>query len=124
MAYIPYTHGVPSPVARTVPSPMPYVPANASYWPEPQAGGHKSISLERELRDRGLHASANAVANGELVDPVQVVNIDQASVDLTVGSPHRFRTAAYNAHVDAEMTKPVEHRSPRRALAGPAHGYY
>ena len=101
---------------------MSYVPRDAQYWPEPMAGGHKSISLERELRDRGMHASANAVANGELVDPVQMTNIETANVDLTVGSPHRFRTAAYNAHIDAEMTKPVEHRSPRRALAGPA-GY-
>eukprot|EP00754_Rhynchopus_humris_P012476 Rhum_TRINITY_DN14289_c0_g1::Rhum_TRINITY_DN14289_c0_g1_i1::g.76820::m.76820 len=100
---------------------MAYVPPTTTYWPEPQTGGHKSISLEKELRDRGMHASANAVANGEMVDPVQLANIETANVDMTVGSPHRFRTSAYNAHIDHELSQPVEHRSPRRALAGPGY---
>ena len=91
----------------------------AAYWPEPQAGGHKSISLEKDLRDRGLHASANAVANGEMIDPMQATVISHAELDLREGSPHRFRTGAYEAHVDAELSLPVDQRSPRRAIANP-----
>eukprot|EP01059_Diplonema_ambulator_P009522 TRINITY_DN1942_c0_g2_i1.p1 TRINITY_DN1942_c0_g2~~TRINITY_DN1942_c0_g2_i1.p1 ORF type:complete len:485 (+),score=111.82 TRINITY_DN1942_c0_g2_i1:52-1506(+) len=50
------------------PSPSPYTPTAAptgfdndpTY--EPIIGGHKSFSWEKELRERGLHASANEVA--------------------------------------------------------------
>ncbi|KAJ9457898.1 hypothetical protein DIPPA_17939 [Diplonema papillatum] len=96
-----------------------YHGAESAYWPEPMAGGHKSISLEKELRDRGLHASANAIANGEIVDPLQGSSIERADLELRVGSPHRFRTGAYNAHIDAEALLPPEYQSPRRCIAPP-----
>eukprot|EP01065_Artemidia_motanka_P020428 TRINITY_DN2445_c0_g1_i2.p1 TRINITY_DN2445_c0_g1~~TRINITY_DN2445_c0_g1_i2.p1 ORF type:complete len:458 (+),score=128.36 TRINITY_DN2445_c0_g1_i2:87-1460(+) len=41
-------------------SPAPHGAAGDGY--EPQIGGHKTNSYEKELRDRGLHASANEVA--------------------------------------------------------------
>ncbi|KAJ9471181.1 hypothetical protein DIPPA_13952 [Diplonema papillatum] len=92
-------------------------------WPDPQSGGHKSISLEKELRDRGLHASADRVANGLALDDTQETNVVRADVELQ-GSPHRFGTHAFNAHVDSELCQPPEWRSPRRALAGPVDGLY
>eukprot|EP01063_Lacrimia_lanifica_P042024 TRINITY_DN995_c0_g1_i1.p3 TRINITY_DN995_c0_g1~~TRINITY_DN995_c0_g1_i1.p3 ORF type:complete len:129 (+),score=42.93 TRINITY_DN995_c0_g1_i1:62-448(+) len=121
-APLPYPASLYTPVQPVLPVPSvtyPYLPAGAGLWPEPAAGGHKSISLEKELRDRGLHASANAVANGEAIDPLQAFNIERANVEMTSGSPHRFRTGAYAAHLDHEARLPVDQQSPRRALAHP-----
>ena len=95
-----------------------------SYWSEPQSGGHKSISLEKELRDRGLHASANAIANGEVLDHAQVTRVNIADVEMQSSSPQRFRSGAYCAHLDAEMRLPFDQRSPRRAISSPRGGHY
>eukprot|EP01062_Namystynia_karyoxenos_P066421 TRINITY_DN60355_c0_g1_i1.p2 TRINITY_DN60355_c0_g1~~TRINITY_DN60355_c0_g1_i1.p2 ORF type:complete len:437 (+),score=76.42 TRINITY_DN60355_c0_g1_i1:90-1400(+) len=78
---------------------------------EPIIGGHKSHSLERELRERGLHASANAVAaQGD-----EHYEGPQGNPAPGSGSPQRNRVTAAG--------------SPRRDLAAystgspaPAHG--
>eukprot|EP01060_Flectonema_neradi_P034767 TRINITY_DN6209_c0_g1_i1.p1 TRINITY_DN6209_c0_g1~~TRINITY_DN6209_c0_g1_i1.p1 ORF type:complete len:137 (+),score=15.72 TRINITY_DN6209_c0_g1_i1:51-461(+) len=115
-------YGSTSAYAAPVAAPV-YSIDRLSYWSEPQSGGHKSISLEKELRDRGLHASANAVANGESLDYAQVTRVHHADVEMQSSSPHRFRTGAYSAHLDAEMRLPIDQRSPRRAISSP-RGHY
>eukprot|EP00755_Sulcionema_specki_P014764 Sspe_Gene.57597::Locus_31590_Transcript_2_2_Confidence_0.667_Length_589::g.57597::m.57597 len=84
--------------------------------PEPQVGGHKSISVEKELRDRGLHASANAVGNLEPMGPGQAAAVHVADADLHCGSPHRFRTPQFVAHMDAEIRQPYSWPSPHSAV--------
>eukprot|EP01062_Namystynia_karyoxenos_P019976 TRINITY_DN17556_c0_g1_i1.p1 TRINITY_DN17556_c0_g1~~TRINITY_DN17556_c0_g1_i1.p1 ORF type:complete len:347 (+),score=127.20 TRINITY_DN17556_c0_g1_i1:78-1118(+) len=77
---------------------------------EPQPGGHKSISLEKELRDRGLHASANAVAAGQQLDSYQTSAVSRADAELAVsgspGSPRRLNRAYYDAEVGYAPASP------------------
>lgn len=82
----------------------------------PQAGGHKSISLEKELRDRGLHASANAIASGARLDAGQSVAVSEAGAELSA-SPRRANRAYYEAEANYNPASP-----PRQAGPGFAPG--
>eukprot|EP01065_Artemidia_motanka_P051485 TRINITY_DN90_c0_g2_i1.p1 TRINITY_DN90_c0_g2~~TRINITY_DN90_c0_g2_i1.p1 ORF type:complete len:357 (+),score=139.89 TRINITY_DN90_c0_g2_i1:58-1071(+) len=77
---------------------------------EPAPGGHKSISLEKELRDRGLHASANAVAAGQRLDAHQAAAVAVADTDLarsgSPGSPRRLNRAYYDAEAAYQPASP------------------
>eukprot|EP01065_Artemidia_motanka_P035865 TRINITY_DN43763_c0_g1_i1.p2 TRINITY_DN43763_c0_g1~~TRINITY_DN43763_c0_g1_i1.p2 ORF type:complete len:141 (+),score=39.97 TRINITY_DN43763_c0_g1_i1:65-424(+) len=80
---------------------------------EPEAGGHKSNSLEKELRDRGLHASANRVGQsggaaiggppGSAREPVP------GSAFVGYAAPHHFEPAYPTAHYSTALVGPSYH---------------